>query len=62
MKNAIAQWLQDQGHEVEEDFGTHDDRGIVVDGVGYGSAMVANSLPGVFAAIAEHHIRPLESD
>ena len=29
------------------------DRAILVDGVGYGSAMIANKLPGVFAAVAQ---------
>lgn len=29
------------------------DRGIFVDGVGYGSAMIANKLPDVFAAVAQ---------
>lgn len=29
------------------------DRGLFVDGVGYGSAMIANKLPGVFAAVAQ---------
>jgi len=29
------------------------DRAVFVDGVGYGSAMVANKLPGVFAAVAQ---------
>lgn len=29
------------------------DRAIFVDGVGYGSAMIANKLPGVFAAVAQ---------
>ncbi len=29
------------------------ERGIFVDGVGYGSAMIANKLPGVFAAVAQ---------
>ena len=29
------------------------DRGIFVDGVGYGSAMIANKLPAVFAAVAQ---------
>lgn len=29
------------------------DRGVFVDGVGYGSAMIANKLPGVFAAVAQ---------
>ena len=29
------------------------DGGIFVDGVGYGSAMIANKLPGVFAAVCQ---------
>lgn len=29
------------------------DRAIFVDGVGYGSAMIANKVPGVFAAVAQ---------
>ena len=29
------------------------DRAIFVDGVGYGSAMIANKLPGVFAAVCQ---------
>ena len=29
------------------------ERGLFVDGVGYGSAMIANKLPGVFAAVAQ---------
>lgn len=29
------------------------DRAVFVDGVGYGSAMIANKLPGVFAAVAQ---------
>ena len=29
------------------------DRAVLVDGVGYGSAMIANKLPGVFAAVAQ---------
>jgi ribose 5-phosphate isomerase B len=29
------------------------DRAILVDGVGYGSAMIANKLPGVFAAVCQ---------
>lgn len=29
------------------------DRGIFVDGVGYGSAMIANKLPDVFAAVTQ---------
>ena len=29
------------------------ERGIFVDGVGYGSAMIANKLPGVFAAVCQ---------
>ncbi len=29
------------------------DRGIFVDGVGYGSAMIANKLSGVFAAVCQ---------
>lgn len=29
------------------------DRGIFVDGVGYGSAMIANKLPNVFAAVCQ---------
>lgn len=29
------------------------DRAVFVDGVGYGSAMIANKVPGVFAAVAQ---------
>ncbi len=29
------------------------ERGIFIDGVGYGSAMIANKVPGVFAAVAQ---------
>ena len=29
------------------------ERGIFVDGVGYGSAMIANKLPGIFAAVCQ---------
>ncbi|MFT3968908.1 MAG: RpiB/LacA/LacB family sugar-phosphate isomerase [Micropruina sp.] len=29
------------------------ERGIFVNGVGYGSAMIANKLPGIFAAVAQ---------
>ena len=29
------------------------ERAILVDGVGYGSAMIANKLPGVFAAVCQ---------
>jgi ribose 5-phosphate isomerase B len=29
------------------------DRAILVDGVGYGSALIANKLPGVFAAVCQ---------
>jgi ribose 5-phosphate isomerase B len=29
------------------------DRGIFVDGVGYGSAMIANKVQGVFAAVCQ---------
>jgi ribose 5-phosphate isomerase B len=29
------------------------DRGVFVDGVGYGSAMIANKVPGVFAAVCQ---------
>ena len=29
------------------------ERAVLVDGVGYGSAMIANKLPGVFAAVAQ---------
>jgi ribose 5-phosphate isomerase B len=29
------------------------DRAILIDGVGYGSAMIANKLPGVFAAVCQ---------
>ena len=29
------------------------ERGIFVDGVGYGSAMIANKVPGVFAAVCQ---------
>lgn len=74
LKNELATWLRDQGHEVV-DFGAEDDqpcdlpdhvypaalalargevaRAIFVDGVGYGSAMIANKVPGVFAAVAQ---------
>ena len=74
LKQEIAQWLRDQGHEVE-DFGTHDeqacdlpdhvypaslavargevDRGIFVDGVGYGSALIANRIAGVDAVVCQ---------
>src|SRR3954466_16294610 len=33
--------------------GARVDRGIFVDGVGYGSAMIANKVPGVFAAVCQ---------
>ena len=29
------------------------ERGIFVDGVGYGSAMIANKIPGIFAAVCQ---------
>ena len=29
------------------------ERGIFIDGVGYGSALIANKLPGVFAAVCQ---------
>lgn len=29
------------------------DRAVLLDGVGYGSAMIANKLPGVYAAVAQ---------
>jgi ribose 5-phosphate isomerase B len=29
------------------------ERGIFVDGVGYGSAMIANKVPGIFAAVCQ---------
>lgn len=29
------------------------ERGIFVDGVGYGSSMIANKLPGIFAAVCQ---------
>ena len=29
------------------------DRGVFVDGVGYGSALIANKVPGVFAAVCQ---------
>ena len=29
------------------------ERGIFIDGVGYGSALIANKIPGVYAAVAQ---------
>ena len=56
LKNQIKAWLEGEGHEVV-DFGTYDeegcDRGIFVDGVGYGSAMIANKFRGIFACVCQ---------
>jgi len=74
LKLEIKDWLEKNGHEIE-DFGTHSseaadlpdhvypaaialskgevDRAIFVDGVGYGSAMIANKVRGVFAAVCQ---------